>query len=127
MAPLRISTAALMLIISTLLATTNSFTYKPSHNSFPQNRHSFVATKPQQKVTNTVHKMSGPESDPDPTKVWYASLANGIQNILTNSPLIEGKKAVVKMLAGDYDEAAVREKLVTLTETRPVIMMSFTK
>ena len=26
----------------------------------------------------------------DPTKVWYAEIANGIQNILTNSPLAEG-------------------------------------
>mmetsp|Transcript_26101 Transcript_26101/g.80320 ORF Transcript_26101/g.80320 Transcript_26101/m.80320 type:complete len:100 (-) Transcript_26101:390-689(-) len=65
-------------------------------------------------------------NDDDPTKVWYAELANGIQNLLTNSPLNEGKKAVVKMLAGPYDEAAVNAKLDGLL-AEPVVMLSFTK
>lgn len=63
----------------------------------------------------------------DPTKVWYAELANAVQNVLTNSPLNEGKKQFVKMLAGPYDEAAVREKLVGLTQKEPVLMLSFVK
>ncbi|KAH8087681.1 protein disulfide oxidoreductase [Aureococcus anophagefferens] len=45
----------------------------------------------------------------DPTKVWYAEIANTVQNLLTNSPLNEGKKAVVKMLAGPYDEVAAKQ------------------
>ena len=62
----------------------------------------------------------------DPTKVWYADLANGVQNLLQNSPLNEGKKAVVKMMAGGYDVAATNEKLDELI-ANPVVMLSFTK
>ena len=42
----------------------------------------------------------------------YAEIANAAQNALTNSPLNEGKKAFVKMLAGNYDEAATKAKLL---------------
>mmetsp|Transcript_10158 Transcript_10158/g.13214 ORF Transcript_10158/g.13214 Transcript_10158/m.13214 type:complete len:113 (-) Transcript_10158:529-867(-) len=64
----------------------------------------------------------------DPTKVWYADIANGIQNILTNSPLNEGKKALVRKLAGDYDVAAVQARLKGLIESsnNGVLMLSFT-
>ena len=62
----------------------------------------------------------------DPTKVWYADLANGVQNLLQNSPLNEGKKAVVKMMAGGYDVAATNAKLDELI-ANPVVMLSFTK
>ena len=64
--------------------------------------------------------------DEDPTKVWYAELANVVQNALTNSPLNEGKKAFVKMLAGNYDEAATKAKLLSLIDEKPVLMLSFT-
>ena len=63
----------------------------------------------------------------DPTKVWYAEIANTVQNLLTNSPLNEGKKAVVKMLAGPYDEVAVRAKLEGLIADEPVLMLSFVR
>ena len=62
----------------------------------------------------------------DPTKVWYADLANGVQNLLQNSPLNEGKKAVVKMMAGGYDAQATNAKLDELI-ANPVVMLSFTK
>ena len=62
----------------------------------------------------------------DPTKVWYADLANGVQNLLQNSPLNEGKKAVVKMMAGGYDVRATNAKLDELI-ANPVVMLSFTK
>ena len=71
-----------------------------------------------------VRRASG--EDEDPTKVWYAEIANVVQNALTNSPLNEGKKAFVKMLAGDYDEAATKAKLLSLIEEKPVLMLSFT-
>ena len=61
-----------------------------------------------------------------PTKVWYAEIANTVQNLLTNSPLNEGKKAVVKMMAGGYDVAATNAKLDELI-ANPVVMLSFTK
>lgn len=62
----------------------------------------------------------------DPTKVWYADLANGVQNLLQNSPLNEGKKAVVKIMAGGYDVQATNAKLDELI-ANPVVMLSFTK
>ena len=61
----------------------------------------------------------------DPTKVWYAEVANGLQKVLTNSPLNEGKKMLVKALAGPYDEVATKAKLEAYTK-EPVVMLSFT-
>lgn len=69
---------------------------------------------------------AGGDSD-DPTKVWYAGLANSIQNVLTNSPLNEGKKALVKGLAGDYDQTAIRAQLDSLITSNKVLMLSFVK
>lgn len=40
--------------------------------------------------------------------------------------LKEGKKALVKSLAGDYDEVAVRARLNGLINDNPVLMLSFT-
>lgn len=37
----------------------------------------------------------------------------------------EGKKALVKSLAGDYDQAAIRERLDSLITESPVLMLSF--
>jgi glutaredoxin 3 len=39
--------------------------------------------------------------------------------------LNEGKKAMVKKLAGDYDEVAVRKRLDSLIRENPVLMLSF--
>ena len=66
-------------------------------------------------------------SNDDPTKVWYAGVANVVQNLLTNSPLNEGKKALVKSLAGDYDVEATRAKLNGLIENEPVLFLSFVR
>ena len=71
-----------------------------------------------------VRRASG--EDEDPTKAWYAEIANVVQNALTNSPLNEGKKAFVKMLAGNYDEAATKARLLSLIQEKPVLMPSFT-
>lgn len=38
----------------------------------------------------------------------------------------EGKKALVKKLAGDYDEVAIQNRLKTLIEENKVLMLSFT-
>lgn len=77
-------------------------------------------------------KLHAADGDPenDPTKVWYAGVANSIQNVLSsNSPLREGKKALVKSLAGDYDEAAVKARLDGLIadSITGVLMLSFVK
>jgi len=69
------------------------------------------------------------DSDNDPTKVWYAQISNDIQKILTsNSPLNEGKKALVRKLAGDYDREATRAKLNAYIDNsqKGVLMLSFT-
>jgi len=64
----------------------------------------------------------------DPTKSIMASFADGIQNLLTNSPLNEGKKALVKSLAGEYNKQQIRDKLNNLIQDpeNPVLMLSFT-
>ena len=67
----------------------------------------------------------GAGKDDDPTKVWYSGLADTVQNLLTNSPLNEGKKALVRALAGDYDQEATRAKLDGLIADNPVLMLSF--
>lgn len=73
-------------------------------------------------VTRT---MSSGNSEEDPTKTFVAGLADTVQNMLTNSPLNEGKKALVRSLAGDYDRASVRAKLDGLIAQKPVLMFSF--
>jgi len=40
--------------------------------------------------------------------------------------LKDGKKGLVKSLAGDYDEAAVQQKINSLIQDNPVLMLSFT-
>ena len=50
-----------------------------------------------------------------------------MQNAIQNSPIAEGKKLVVKMLAGDYDEEAARAELDRLIASDPVVMFSFPK
>ena len=85
---------------------------------------------PTNKKTMTNHGMClGKNNDDkdDPTKVWYAGLANNIQNILTNSPLNEGKKALVRSLAGDYDKSAIQAQLNTYITKNKVLMLSFVK
>jgi len=67
------------------------------------------------------------DNNDDPTKVWYAKIADVVQNLLTNSPLNEGKKALVRSLAGDYDKAETRAKLESLISNEKVFMLSFVK
>ena len=63
-------------------------------------------------------------AEPDPTAGF--GWVNALGNALTKSPLNEGKKAVVKALAGSYDEAATRAKLDSMVEENSVLMLSFT-
>jgi len=77
--------------------------------------------------TSNTKLCTSKEDENDPTKVWYAGIADNIQKVLTNSPLNEGKKALVKSLAGEYDEVAVANKLNGLIQDEPVLMLSFTK
>lgn len=53
-----------------------------------------------------------------------ASIANGIKNIF--APLNEGKKALVRALAGPYNRDLVRSRLDKLIQEKPVLMLSFT-
>ncbi|CAB9496468.1 GLutaRedoXin [Seminavis robusta] len=55
------------------------------------------------------------DSDSDPTKVWYAGLADTVQNVLTNSPLNEGKKALAKAV---LDAKGTRYHVVELDEVK---------
>jgi len=76
-------------------------------------------------VTSTTgHPMSNNNQN-DATQVWYAGIADAVQNVLTNSPLNEAKKALVKSLAGNYDAAVVRARLDGLISEKPVLMLSF--
>lgn len=40
--------------------------------------------------------------------------------------LNEGKKALVKSLAGDYDASTIQQRIKSLIEENPVLMLSFT-
>jgi glutaredoxin 3 len=61
----------------------------------------------------------------DLTKSWFGPVVDSIQNVLTNSPLSNAKKALVKSLAGDYDEEAIQAKISNLVKENPVLMLSF--
>ena len=58
-------------------------------------------------------------------KTQSTALANSpIDNIFAF--LKDGKKGLVKSLAGDYDAVAVQGKIVNLVKENPVLMLSFT-
>ena len=63
----------------------------------------------------------------DPTKTPLGLFANALQSAIQNSPIAEGKKMVVRMLAGDFDEAAANAELDRLIASEPVVMFSFPK
>ena len=48
-------------------------------------------------------------------------LQGGIMDFLN-----EGKKALVKSLAGDYDASTIQQRIKSLIEENPVLMLSFT-
>ena len=86
-----------------------------------------VAASMTKNRVSPLHQSNGSsDNNNDPTKSLLASFADKLQNVLTNSPLNEGKKALVKSLAGDYDVEATRAKLNGLIDTSPVLMLSFT-
>lgn len=65
----------------------------------------------------------------DPTNNLFASLADSVQNLVTNySPLNQAKIALVTSLAGDYDVEATRSKLASLVDDSKdrVLVLSFT-
>jgi len=129
MAPLRISAVALLLLAAANSKLGQCFTLDSVTRTTSHQISKHPAVTPRTNTVYTIHlsKSSDNDGNDDPTKVWYATLANGIQNVLTNSPLKEGKKALVKMIAGPYDEVAVRAKLQNLITTKPAVMLSFTK
>jgi len=72
------------------------------------------------------HMSRGADDKGDPTKTFLASFADGVQTFLKNPSLNEGKRMLVKSLAGDYDEDAVLAKLNGLISDNRILMMSFT-
>jgi len=49
-----------------------------------------------------------------------------LQNLAKGSPLDEGKNALVRILAGEYNQVEIREKIELLIRDNPVLMFSFT-
>lgn len=62
-----------------------------------------------------------------PTTVQHVSQLSTTSTQLNMFDFLKkGKQALVKSLAGDYDEAAVRARLDGLINNNPVLMLSFT-
>jgi glutaredoxin 3 len=108
------SLTLLCLLLARVLAPTRAF-------ATPRNNDALCSRR----SASAVLAMNNDDSA-DPTKSFVAKIADGIQNVFTNSPLNEGKKAVVKALAGEYDKEATRAKLEGLITGNPVLMLSFT-
>jgi len=68
---------------------------------------------PTTRATSKLSKLESSGNDDDGAKQW--------------NPFNDGKKALVKMLAGEYDSPAVRAKLMGLIQDEPVLMLSFVK
>jgi len=117
----------LSLILPLQGLTSGAFVVVSSHSHRPATR--TCTSTAVRRNRSILHAASGGDNDDDPTKVWYAGVANAIQNVLTNSPLNEGKKALVKSLAGEYDEVAVKARLNDLIadSNSGVLMLSFVK
>jgi len=114
---MKIANATLLLVL-TDLARSNAFLHRPSLKK--------TCLAPFNKSVC----FGNLNDDNDPTKVWYAEIADGIQNFLTNSPLNEAKLALVRSLAGEYDVDATKTKLNNLISgtdsNNKVCMFSFT-
>jgi len=127
---MRVHSIILSLILPLQGLTSGAFVVVSSHSHRPATRRTSCArTAISRNRSILLHAASGDSNDDDPTKVWYAGVANAIQNVLTNSPLNEGKKALVKSLAGEYDEVAVKARLNGLIadSNSGVLMLSFVK
>jgi len=86
--------------------------------------HAFMPSRQPLRTLRPTRRALGGENDP--TKTFIASIANVVQNIVTNSPINKGKQALVAMLAGNYDVVATKAKLDGLISDEPVVMLSFT-
>jgi len=84
-----------------------------------------AAFVPHLRVSSRVAPLRAAEDDP--TKTPVGIIANAIQGAIQNSPIAEGKKLFVKLLAGNYDEAAARAELDRLISSQNVVMFSFPK
>jgi len=125
---MRVQSIILSLILPLQGLTSGAFVVVSSHSHRPATRTCTSTAVGRNRNRSILHAASG-DNDDDPTKVWYAGVANAIQNVLTNSPLNEGKKALVKSLAGEYDEVAVKARLNDLIadSNSGVLMLSFVK
>jgi glutaredoxin 3 len=76
-------------------------------------------------LSSTSHAFVRPtlalHSNPSGSSSTTSSTELGLMNFLNN-----GKKKLVKSLAGDYDAAAVKARIVGLIDDNPVLMFSFT-
>lgn len=55
----------------------------------------------------------------------FTEMINKVTVAIQNSPLAQGKKALAKLQAGDYDVGAIRGKLETLITDNGVMVFSF--
>lgn len=78
------------------------------------------------KCSSVVVEMSpdGNNNENDPLKSLFAKPQDSLQSFL--NPLKEGKKMLVKSLAGDYNEEATLAKLKGLIDDNRILMLSFT-
>jgi len=80
---------------------------------------------PTTKTTTNKKKETGTAA---PAAAQYGDLANTIQGLLAPPPPpnTNGKMALLRKAAGDYDPAVIRAQLQTLITDEPVLMLSFT-
>ena len=83
-------------------------------SALPSSAHGFVV-RPTTSLVASVQGGGGSSSSSSSTTEL------GVFNFLN-----EGKKKLVKSLAGDYDQEAVRARIDGLIQSNPVLMFSFT-
>lgn len=67
---------------------------------------------------SNISQLSSSSNGNDGGKSWFAGLTNALN---------DGKIALVKKQAGEYDSPAIRAKLMGLIKNEPVLMLSFVK
>ena len=86
-------------------------------SALPSSAHGFVVRP----TTSLVASVQGGGGSSSATGGSSSTTELGVFNFLN-----EGKKKLVKSLAGDYDQEAVQARIDGLIQSNPVLMFSFT-
>jgi hypothetical protein len=98
--------------------------FKPSTHYQSKNSFHIFSQHAKSRASNSVLVRMVENDDDDKKDDFWSAPASSLQSLL--KPMKDGKKMVVKALAGEYDEKATLAKLKGLIADNRILMLSFT-